>query len=158
MVVQNNKKDNEMMLNINNDIFRIAKGLNNCDEFKRLLICTDYNTSTPKDLSVDLVDDLIVRTPLIPSIDKSVCAITINEAIPKDNSYYTQINIDIFTPLNQWIVKEGVRPLLLCHWVDNFMKSLVQTNGIRYRLYSMSNVALGDMLGYRLCYHTIIDK
>ena len=38
-----------------------------------------------KDLSIDLIDKVIVRTPLIPNIDKSICAITINKAISKNN-------------------------------------------------------------------------
>ena len=39
------------------------------------------------------------------------------------------------------------------------MKDLKQTNGIKYRLLDMTNISLEDELkGYRLCYHTIIEK
>lgn len=113
MIITNNKpKPNEMALNINNDIYRLLSGLNDVDEFKRLLLCTDFNTESQKDLSINLVDKLIVRTPLIPNTDTSACAITINKALFKDNSYYLQICIDILTPLNQWLVKGGIR---LCY-------------------------------------------
>ena len=159
MVISNNKKDDEMVLNINNDIYRLVKGLNELEDFKRLLLCTDFDLKSDKDLSIDLIDKLIVRTPLIPNIDLSVCAITINKAIAKDNSYYLQISIDILTPLNQWLVRNGVRPLLLCGCIDNFIKNFNQTNGVKYRLLDISSLSLSDdYKGYRLCYHTIIDK
>lgn len=160
MIITNNKpKPNEMALNINNDIYRLLSGLNGVEEFKKLLLCTDFNNESQKDLSINLVDKLIVRTPLIPNTDTSACAITINKALFKDNSYYLQICIDILTPLNQWLVKGGIRPLLLCNCVNDFMQEFKQTNGVRYRLLDMSSISLGDDLkGYRLCYHTIIEK
>lgn len=159
MILTNNKQFDEMLLNINNDIYRLVSGLNKDEEFKRLLICTDFTTNSKKDLSIDLIDKAIVRTPLIPNIDTSTCAITINQAIPSNNTYYLQLNIDIYTPLNQWLVKEGVRPILLCHCINNFMKNFKQTNGVRYRLAKVTNCSLGDDIkGYRLTYNTIIDK
>lgn len=159
MMISNNKKDNEMALNINNDIYRLISGLDNIEEFKKLLICTDYNLSNEKDLSKSLIDKVIVRTPLVPNIDTSVCVITINKAITQNNSYYLQISIDILTPLNQWLVNGGIRPLLLCNFVNNFMKDFKQTNGTKYRLFDMTNISLEDELkGFRLTYHTIIDK
>ena len=159
MIISNNKKENEMLLNINNDIYRIVKGLNEIEDFKRLLICTDYNTSNEKDLSIDLIDKIIVRTPLVPNTDTSTCVVTLNQAIPKRDTYYIELNIDIYTPFNQWLVKEGVRPMLLCNCVKNFMRGLTQTNGVRYRLKGVSNCSIGsDLKGYRLLYHTIIDK
>ena len=159
MILTSIKKDDEMALNINNDIYRLVKGLNEIEDFKKLLICSDYNLKEKKDLSIDLIDKVIVRTPLIPNIDKSICAITINKAISKDNSYYLQISIDILTPLNQWLVVGGIRPLLLCNCVNNFIKDFNQTNGVKYRLLDMTNISLEDELkGFRLCYHTIIDK
>ena len=159
MVLTNSKQFDEMLLNINNDIYRLVSGLNKDEEFKRLLICTDFATNSEKDLSIDLIDKVIVRTPLIPNIDTSTCAITINQAIPRDNTYYLQLNIDIYTPLNQWLVKEGVKPILLCHCINNYRKTFKQTNGVRYRLSKVSNCSLGDDIkGYRLTYNTIIDK
>ena len=159
MILTNIKKDDEMALNINNDIYRLVKGLNEIEDFKKLLICSDYDLKEKKDLSIDLIDKVIVRTPLIPNIDKSICAITINKAISKDNSYYLQISIDILTPLNQWLVVGGIRPLLLCNCVNNFIKGFNQTNGVKYRLVDITSMSLSDDLkGFRLCYHTIIDK
>lgn len=159
MILSNAKKEDEMLLNINNDIYRLVNGLNSNEEFKKLLLCSDYSMSEEKDLSIDLIDKLIVRTPLIPNADISVCAITINKAIKKDSSYYLQISIDILTPLNQWLVKGGIRPLLLSNCVNNFIKSFNQTCGVKYRLVDITSMSLGDELkGYRLCYHTIIDK
>lgn len=159
MILTNIKKDDEMALNINNDIYRLVKGLNEIEDFKKLLICSDYDLKEKKDLSIDLIDKVIVRTPLIPNIDKSICAININKAISKDNSYYLQISIDILTPLTQWLVVGGIRPLLLCNCVNNFIKSFNQTNGVKYRLVDVTNMSLSDDIkGFRLCYHTIIDK
>ena len=159
MILNSNKKENEMALNINNDVYRLVKGLNEREDFKRLLICSDYEMKENNDLSIDLIDKVIVRTPLIPNIDNSVCAITINKALFKDNSYYLQICIDVLTPLNQWLVSDGIRPLLLCNCINNFMDDFKQTNGVKYRLLDMSSMSLGeDLKGYRLCYHTIIDK
>ena len=159
MILTSIKKDNEMALNINNDIYRLVKGLNEIEDFKKLLICSDYDLKEKKDLSIDLIDKVIVRTPLIPNIDKSICAITINKAISKDNSYYLQISVDILTPLNQWLVIGGIRPLLLCNCINNFIKDFNQTNGVKYRLADITSMSLSDDLkGFRLCYHTIIDK
>ena len=159
MILTSIKKDDEMALNINNDIYRLVKGLNEIEDFKKLLICSDYDLKEKKDLSIDLIDKVIVRTPLIPNIDKSICAITINKAISKDNSYYLQISIDILTPLNQWLVVGGIRPLLLCNCVNNFIKGFNQTSGVKYRLVDITSMSLSDDLkGFRLCYHTIIDK
>ena len=159
MILTSIKKDNEIALNINNDIYRLVKGLNEIEDFKKLLICSDYDLKEKKDLSIDLIDKVIVRTPLIPNIDKSICAITINKAISKDNSYYLQISIDILTPLNQWLVVGGIRPLLLCNCVNNFIKGFNQTSGVKYRLVDITSMSLSDDLkGFRLCYHTIIDK
>ena len=159
MILTSIKKDDEMALNINNDIYRLVKGLNEIEDFKKLLICSDYDLKQKKDLSIDLIDKVIVRTPLIPNIDKSICAITINKAISKDNSYYLQISIDILTPLNQWLVVGGIRPLLLCNCVNNFIKGFNQTSGVKYRLVDITSMSLSDDLkGFRLCYHTIIDK
>ena len=159
MILTSIKKDDEMALNINNDIYRLVKGLNEIEDFKKLLICSDYDLKEKKDLSIDLIDKVIVRTPLIPNIDKSICAITINKAISKNNSYYLQISIDILTPLNQWLVVGGIRPLLLCNCVNNFIKGFNQTNGVKYRLVDITSMSLSDDLkGFRLCYNTIIDK
>ena len=159
MILTSIKKDDEMALNINNDIYRLVKGLNEIEDFKKLLICSDYDLKEKKDLSIDLIDKVIVRTPLIPNIDKSICAITINKAISKDNSYYLQISVDILTPLNQWLVVSGIRPLLLCNCINNFIKDFNQTNGVKYRLVDITSMSLSDDLkGFRLCYHTIIDK
>ncbi len=158
-MIINSKIENEALLNINNDIYRIMIGLNKIDDFKRLLISTDYNTTIKQDLSIDLLDNTIVRIPLIPITDTSVCAITINQVALRDNTYYTQLNIDIYTPNNQWIVKEGIRPLLLCSYVKNFMKTFNQTMGVKYRLSAITNCSLGsDINGYRLTYNSVIDK
>ena len=38
MILTSIKKDDEMALNINNDIYRLVKGLNEIEDFKKLLI------------------------------------------------------------------------------------------------------------------------
>ena len=59
MVLTNSKQFDEMLLNINNDIYRLVSGLNKDEEFKRLLICTDFATNSEKDLSIDFLIFLI---------------------------------------------------------------------------------------------------
>ena len=69
------------------------------------------------------------------------------------------IAIDIFTPGNQWIINEGIRPLQIAHVVSNLMKyKLTQTGGVKYRCTGLVNAQLSDILvGYRLLYEAVID-
>lgn len=165
VITTNTKKENEILLNLNNDIYRIMVGLNKSENFKRLLINTDFKlqgSDENKDLSsIDLIGKTISRTPLIPNNENSSCIITTNKIIKDDKtcSAYIQISIDIITPLNQWEVVGGLRPLLLCNNLINFMEDFSQTNGVKYRLLNIIPITLNEMLsGYRLTYHTIIDK
>ena len=66
----------------------------------------------------------------------------------------------MFTPSNQWVINQGLRPLLLCHVVNNVMKYNVnQTGGIKYRLIKFVDAQLTDVLmGYRMIFEVIIDE
>lgn len=166
MILTNNtKKENEMLLNLNNDIYKIMVGLNKNEYFKKLLVNTDFRLQGNKEnenlLSIDLIGKAISRIPLIPKNETSSCIITTNKIIKEENSHsaYIQLSIDIVTPLNQWEVVGGVRPLLLCNCLINFMEDFNQTNGVKYRLFNITPITLNEVLsGYRLTYHTIIDK
>ena len=70
-----------------------------------------------------------------------------------------QWQFDIFTPGNQWIINEGVRPLMIAHAVDNIIRyKFNQTDGVKYRLTDILSAQLTDVLmGYRLIYTTVID-
>lgn len=166
MVLTNNtKKENEMLLNLNNDIYKMVVGLNKNENFKRLLVNTDFKLQGNKEnenlLSIDLIGKAISRIPLIPNNESSSCIITTNKVIKEEQSHsaYLQVSIDIVTPLNQWEVVGGIRPLLLCNCIINFMEDFNQTNGVKYRLFNIIPITLNaDLSGYRLVYHTIIDK
>lgn len=165
ILTNNNKKENEMLLNLNNDIYKIMVGLNKNEYFKKLLVNTDFRLQGNKEnenlLSIDLIGKAISRIPLIPKNETSSCIITTNKIIKEENSNsaYIQLSIDIVTPLNQWEVVGGIRPLLLCNCLINFMEDFNQTNGVKYRLFNITPITLNEVLsGYRLTYHTIIDK
>lgn len=166
MVLTNNtKKENEMLLNLNNDIYKIMVGLNNNENFKKLLVNTDFKLQGNKEnenlQSMDLIGKAISRIPLIPKNETSSCIITTNKIVKeeKTHSAYLQVSVDIVTPLNQWEVVGGIRPLLLCNCLINFMEGFNQTNGVKYRLFNITPITFNEILsGYRLIYHTIIDK
>lgn len=165
ILTNNNKKENEILLNLNNDIHKIMVGLNKNEYFKKLLVNTDFRLQGNKEnenlLSIDLIGKAISRIPLIPKNETSSCIITTNKIIKEENSNsaYIQLSIDIVTPLNQWEVVGGIRPLLLCNCLINFMEDFNQTNGVKYRLFNITPITLNEVLsGYRLTYHTIIDK
>ena len=77
----------------------------------------------------------------------------------KSETMATTLAIDIFTPGNQWIINDGIRPLIIAHEINNIMKYTVnQTDGVKYRLTDIINSQLSDvLLGYRMIYETIID-
>ena len=77
----------------------------------------------------------------------------------KTDTLNPTIAIDIFTPGNQWIINEGIRPLQIAHVISNLMKhKLVQTGGVKYRCTGLVNAQLSDILiGYRLLFEAVID-
>lgn len=115
----------------------------------------------------NLIDKLICRTPMIPSRDNSRemgSYITINlledDLSAGKNFSQATVAIDVWTPPQQWIIDNGLRPYLLCSYVDKVMTNIFrQDNGVKYRLVQVINVKLSDdLLGFRLVYETILEN
>lgn len=164
-MILNNKKDElDRFLDINNDISRIINKLNECQPLKKLLVYTDSRPLERKeDVTKDLRDKQISRVPVLPYDEEegSIIVVTfINGEIDRSsNTMKSSLAIDVFTPGNQWIINEGIRPLQIAHAIDNLIhKELSQTGGVKYRLVDIVNAQLSDiLLGYRLLFDTVID-
>lgn len=141
------------------------------------IICGETLLSRAKELNDDgrriteaeanLIDKLICRTPMIPSRDNSRemgSYITINlledDLSAGKNFSQATVAIDVWTPPQQWIIDNGLRPYLLCSYVDKVMTNIFrQDNGVKYRLVQVINVKLSDdLLGFRLVYETILEN
>ena len=164
MIFNKNVTKTDSFLDVNNDIYRIINSFNNCQDLKKLLINTDKKPLISKDdISKDLRDKQIGRVPLLPYDEEegSIIVVTlINGSMDqKSETMATTLAIDIFTPGNQWIINDGIRPLIIAHEINNIMKYTVnQTDGVKYRLTDIINSQLSDvLLGYRMIYETIID-
>lgn len=178
MIVNTNKTETDCFLDVNNDIYRIMSLLNDNESLKRLLIYTDkrpledykvvnrkplkdYGVKSIKDL--DLRDKQICRVPVLPANEEDGSLVVISlisgDKSFKANSTITTIAIDVFTPANQWIINEGIRPLQIAHVINNLMQNkLDQTGGVKYRMTNFVNCQLSDVfLGYRLIFDSVID-
>lgn len=141
------------------------------------ITCEETLLSRAKELNDDgrriteaeanLIDKLICRTPMIPSRDNSRemgSYITINlledDLSAGKNFSQATVAIDVWTPPQQWIIDNGLRPYLLCSYVDKVMTNIFrQDNGVKYRLVQVINVKLSDdLLGFRLVYETILEN
>lgn len=164
MILNKNVMETDSFLDVNNDIYRMLTLFNNCQELKRLLVYTDKKPlEQKKDVTKDLRDTQISRVPVLP-YDEEEGSIVVVSLISADESSKTDvlhptIAIDIFTPGNQWIINEGIRPLQIAHVISNLMKyKLTQTGGVKYRCTGLVNAQLSDILvGYRLLYEAVID-
>jgi hypothetical protein len=131
---------------------------------KKLLVHTDAKPLQGADVNKDLRDKQIARAPLLPYNEEegSIVVVTMieGEVDEKTGAMTTTLTIDIFTPGNQWIINEGIRPLQIAHAINNLMKDeMKQTDGVKYRLASINNSQLSDiLLGYRMIYETVIDE
>jgi hypothetical protein len=164
MILSKNKTETDSFLDINNDITRIMNALNKNQALKRMLVYTDTKPlENPVDVEKDLRDKQISRVPILPYNEDEGSIIVISflsgELDTNTTTMNSTIAIDIFTPGNQWIMNEGIRPLQIAHIVSNIMrKDLIQTGGVKYRLASVINAQLSDILvGYRLIFDTVID-
>lgn len=161
-----NKKTTEIdsLLSLNNDIYRIISIFNKDNELKQLLVNTDQKPLQGSDVTKDLRDKQISRAPLLPydEEDGSLVVVTLINGTrdPESGTLYSTLAIDVFTPGNQWIINDGIRPLLIANRIDNLMKFNVnQTDGVKYRLNDIINSQLSDLLlGYRMIYTTVIDE
>lgn len=164
MILNKNVMETDSFLDVNNDIYRIITVFNNCQELKKLLVYTDKKPLERKeDVTKDLRDTQIARVPVLPYDEDEGSIIVVSmvsaEESPKTDVLHPTLAIDIFTPGNQWIINEGIRPLNIAHIISNLMKyQLTQTGGVKYRCTGVVNCQLSDILvGYRLLYETVID-
>lgn len=164
MILLKDKKENDSFLSINNDIYRIITVFNKNQELKKLLVHTNEKPLQGEKVEKDLRDKQISRAPLLPYDEEegSLVVVTMVDGTidPNSNTVLTTLAIDVFTPGNQWIINEGVRPLQIVHAINNLMKDeMKQTDGVKYRLASVVNSQLSDiLLGYRMIYESVIDE
>lgn len=162
-ILTKNVANTDSFLDINNDIFRIITALNKDVQLKQLLINTDFKPLQGEKIEKDLRDVQISRTPLLPFDEEQGSLITVTfingELDSKSETMGTTLAVDVFTPGNQWIIAEGIRPLMIAHAVNNIMKyEIKQTGGVKYRLTDVINAQLSDtLIGYRLIYVAVID-
>ena len=164
MILLKDKKETDSFLSVNNDIYRIITVLNKNQALKKLLVHTDQKPLQGKNVEKDLRDKQISRAPLLPydEEDGSLIVVTMidSEMNLESNTMVTALAIDVYTPGNQWIINEGVRPLQITHAINNLMKDeMKQTDGVKYRLTSVIHSQLSDiLLGYRMIYVAVIDE
>ena len=163
MILNKNIKETDALVNINNDIYRIITIFNDTQELKQFLVNTGKNPLQSEKIDKDLRDAQICRVPLLPYDEEqgSIIVVTLinGDVDQKSGSIISTLAIDVFTPGNQWIINEGIRPLMIGHTINNLMrKELKQTGGIKYRLSTIVNAQLSDiLLGYRLIYDIVIN-
>lgn len=164
MILLKDRKETDSFLSVNNDIYRIITVFNKNQALKKLLIHTDEKPLQGDEVKKDLRDKQISRAPLLPydEEDGSLIVVTMidSEMNLESNTMVTALAIDVYTPGNQWIINEGVRPLQIAHAINNLMKDeMKQTDGVKYRLTSVINSQLSDiLLGYRMIYIAVIDE
>ena len=164
MILLKDRKETDSFLSVNNDIYRIITVLNKNQALKKLLIHTDEKPLQGDEVKKDLRDKQISRAPLLPydEEDGSLIVVTMidSEMNLESNTMVTALAIDVYTPGNQWIINEGVRPLQIAHAINNLMKDeMKQTDGVKYRLTSVINSQLSDiLLGYRMIYIAVVDE
>lgn len=178
MIVNKNNVETDCFLDVNNDIYRLITLFNSDEALKRFLIYTDrrpledYEVVNRKSLEeygvksiadLDLRDKQICRVPVLPANeeDGSLIVVTLisGEKIFEANSVVPTIAVDVFTPANQWIINEGIRPLQIAHVINNLVQNqLSQTGGVKYCLTGFVNAQLSDvLLGYRLLFDSVVD-
>ena len=164
MILNKNNKETDSFLDINNDISRIIKIMNEIQELKKLLKITTKKPLEHKAvIKEDFRDKQIGRQPILPFDENEGSIIVVTLVSAEENmttdTLHPCLAIDIFTPGNQWIINEGVRPLQIAHVVSNLMKhELKQTGGVKYRCTTIVNAQLTDILcGYRMIYEAVID-
>jgi hypothetical protein len=164
MILLKDRKETDSFLSVNNDIYRIITVLNKCQPLKKLLVHTDTKPLQGEEVNKDLRDKQIARAPLLPYNEEegSIVVVTMisGDIDPESTAMLTTLAIDVFTPGNQWIINEGVRPLRIAHAIHNLMKDeMKQTDGVKYRLTSIINSQLSDiLLGYRMIFEAVIDE
>lgn len=160
-------QESNLFLSLNNDIIRISKLLDSVPEIRKLIYYREKNPLQQDDVKISLVDKTICRKPLIPihnetDIDASYISINLllSDVGDNRNAAMTTIAIDVWTPPEQWIINDGLRPLIICDYIDKVMKNnFIQTSGVKYRLEQIINSNLSDrLLGFRMVYETIFEN
>lgn len=163
MILSKNLTETDSFLDLNNDIYRIITIFNNCQELKKLLVHTDKKPLEGADIDKDMRDGQIGRVPILPFNEEEGSIVVVSfisgEMDPTSTTMASVLAIDVFTPGNQWIINEGIRPLQIAHVINNLMKKeLAQTGGVKYRLAEIVNSQLSDiLLGYRMIYEVVLD-
>ena len=163
MILSKNLTETDSFLDLNNDIYRIITVFNNCQELKKLLVHTDKKPLEGADIDKDMRDGQIGRVPILPFNEEEGSIVVVSfisgEMDPTSTTMASVLAIDVFTPGNQWIINEGIRPLQIAHVINNLMKrELTQTGGVKYRLAEIVNSQLSDiLLGYRMIYEVVLD-
>lgn len=166
-VFNTNNQESDLFFSLNNDINKIAHVLDSVPEIRKLLYYIEKDPLQKEEVKETLVDKTIWRTPLIPmhnETDKDGSYISIALLMNSLETSYTNsdttIAIDVWTPPEQWIINDGLRPLIICSYIEKAMKTrFVQTAGVKYRLSSIINAKLSDrLIGYRLIYETIYEN
>ena len=163
MILNKNLKETDAIVNINNDIYRIITIFNDTQELKQFLVNTGKNPLQSEKITKDLRDTQICRVPLLPYDEEqgSLVVVTLinGDVDQKSGSIISTLAIDVFTPGNQWIINEGIRPLQIAHVINNLMKFKVNQklkSGIQWaRLFggaggfdfSDFDINLDDILG-----------
>ena len=156
-----------LFLSLNNDINRIVHVLDSVPEIRKLFYYIDRDPLQQKDFDFSLVDKTIWRTPLIPfhnetDVDASYISVGLlsDEFDGAYRNSSSTLAIDVWTPPEQWIIDDGLRPFLLCHYIDRAMRlKFIQTSGVKYRLSQVINVKLSDrLIGFRMVYETILEN
>lgn len=163
MIINKNKQEIDTFLSVNNDIYRMVVALDKDEMLKRLLVNTDAKPLQGPEVGRSLIDKQISRVALLPYDEEegSIVNVTLvnGKMEHQTNTFNGTMAIDVFTPGNQWIINEGVRPLMIAHTIDNIIRyKFNQTDGVKYRLTNILSAQLTDVLiGYRLIYTAVID-
>ena len=163
MIINKNKQEIDTFLSVNNDIYRMVVALDKDEMLKRLLINTDDKPLQGPPVERSLIDKQISRVALLPYDEEegSIVNVTLvnGKMDPTSNTFNGTMAVDVFTPGNQWIISEGVRPLMIALTIDNIIRyKFIQSDGVKYRLTNILSAQLTDVLiGYRLIYTAVID-
>lgn len=158
-------QESDLFLTLNNDILRIVKILDTVPEIRKLLSYIDTDPLDQEDIEKSLIDEAIWRTPLLPMEPKVYRGSHIQVALLSEdmlggyNNAQTMIAIDVWTPPEQWLIDNGLRPYWICHYIDRAMRlKYNQTAGVKYRLVQVIDAKLSDrLLGFRMVYETVLE-
>ncbi len=161
-----NNQEADLFLSLNNDITSIANVLNASQDIKKLIFYIEKDPLERDNVAENLVDKTIWRTPSIPLFNETekdasyISIVLLMEEVGEErNAGETVVAIDVWTPPEQWIINDGIRPLVICHHIDKIMRTkYVQTSGVKYRLTKVINSQLSDrLIGFRMVYETILE-